>query len=189
MAQLVERLNKYGKTTLGKAVAIGITLVVILVCILIIRNTLFSGTAVTTEPQVSVEKTEKVAQTAESAASVTEEKAIDETETVSDSSFSEGFEVFSSEILKDPFQSLDAGSKEATETGQAEKEKEPISLSGITYEDGTMKAEVIYSESIQALEVGQSTGPYMLVSIEDNSAKFLYGDTPFTISVGQTYYP
>lgn len=187
MKNLMDSLNRFGETTTGKVVIVALTLVVLLAAVFIVYRFVLSPSGPEGEPQVITQQQTPSEPQAASDESTSPAKAV-EKEIAKTDAFDRGFEIFSSDILRDPFAEKQA---EVTETSEVQQEEEnALSLAGVEFEEGTgFIADVIYNNQLVQLEPGQSVGSYMLVSIGEDQARFLYGDVPFTLKVGQTYYP
>lgn len=180
MPQLMETLKKFSEGKTGKAVII-ILLILSLVAVVFIVKA-FITPSVTQPPKVTIENNQRV-----TTPTVSTETTSPSDSYQSEASIESGFEVFSTEILKDPFEPL-AGTTETTQATQTvEKEKYTLTLVGIGYEEGVFKADVVYNNEPGTVAVGESIGPYLLVEVGSKSAKFLYGDMPVTLHIGETY--
>lgn len=186
MKNIMENLNRFGETTVGKVVIVALTLVVLLAAVFIVYRFALSPAGPSSEPKVITQEQPSTEKTSAETTSPGETVQVEEAKT---NAFDRGFEIFSSEILRDPFADKQAEVTETTTAAQ-EEEKEAISLAGVEFAEGTgYIADVIYNNQLVQLEPGQSVGSYMLVSVGEDYARFLYGDVSFTLDVGQTYYP
>lgn len=187
MKELLDRLNKFGETTLGKVVIIGLTLVMLGIVVFVMKNTLFPSpetpSANNTKPVQTQQPTP--AESTPEATSGIRFKA----ETPSFYPLESGFEVFSREILKDPFMPLQEETTQTTQVATTTESVKSLTLIGITSEEGQLKAIVSYDNAVSNLAPGETVGNYLLISVSETSARFLYGDMPVNLEVGQTFVP
>lgn len=188
MNSLLEKINKFGETTVGKVVIIGITLIVVGVVFFQLKNMLFPSTAQTQQENQNVQVTQNNNQQT-TATTQTGGNSVSTSTAQENYYFESGFEVFSSDILRDPFTPFPEEKEETTTTTQTAQTLKPITLLGTTYAEGELQAIVSYDGTVQNLSPGQTIGPFLLVSVSEKSARFLYGDLPVELEVGQTYKP
>lgn len=185
MRELIDRLNKFAETKTGKIVLAGTLVLTIAFIGLILMNMLNQPSSVAKR----VAAVEPVTETRED--STTE--AVNNQELQESASFESGFEVFSTEILRNPFEAIETtpttDSTQVVNVEDASTQAKPLSVAGIKYIDASLKVDVIYDGTLKTMAIGDTVGPYLLIQVNENSAKFLFGDSPVTLMVGQTYNP
>ncbi|MCX7832318.1 MAG: hypothetical protein N2440_05425 [Actinobacteria bacterium] len=188
MKELLDRLNKFGETTVGKVVIIGLTLVMLALVLFLVRGMLFPASETQqnqTQEQGQIQENQSIATNQPT----TTEEVASEFESKDFYSIESGFEIFSKDILRDPFAPLSLPTTETTTPTQTTETAKSIALLGTTYEDGVLKAVVSYDNNVNNLAPGETAGPYLLVSVTENSARFLYGDMPLNLEIGEIYKP
>lgn len=188
MKEIIDRLNKFGETTVGKIVIIFLTLIMLSLVVFLFRGMLFTTPAVQQEQtqeqsQIQVKQQVKTTQPAKV------EENVPELAGEEFYSIESGFEVFSKDILRDPFAPLSVPTTETKKPEQTTETAKSIALLGTTYEEGILKAVVSYDNKITNLSPGEAAGPYLLITVTENSANFLYGDMPLNLEVGESYKP
>jgi hypothetical protein len=191
MKDLIDRLNKFAETSTGKAVLIAVLILLIGIIFFSIRGLLFPTAPATdgTQSQVPSDQVGQPAETPETTQQPTKEVKVSE---ITQFSLETGFEVFAGDILRDPFKPLiTAASTEPTQTTSTAEliEEKPVTLVGVTYEEGVLKAVLGFDGNVVNAGPGDTVGNYMVVSVNQNSARLLYGDQPIFLEVGQSYTP
>ncbi len=195
MKELMDKLNKFAATTQGKVITILVFVVVIGAVFFSIKGILFppAPTSQMNNDSGQTPAAENVQATPEIATQTSENELTSELASVSSYSIVEsGFEVFSSEILRDPFAPFPQPVTEttvSTQTTATVEQEGSISLIGIDYDEGRFVASLAYKNELHSLKEGDTVGPYMVISIGENQVRLLYGDIPVYLSVGQTYRP
>lgn len=80
--------------------------------------------------------------------------------------------------MRDPFSPLQVETTQVATAQPEVKTEKPLALLGITYDASELKAIVSYEGNVQTIAPGDTVGSYLLVSVSENSARFLYGDMP-----------
>lgn len=184
MKEFVETIKNFSQSRTGKIAIIALLAILLVVVALVIKS--FMVPSVTQTPKIIVESTETSRQATVSTEGVTANQSVN---SKSEASIESGFEVFSTEILKDPFEDLEQPVETTQTTQTVETEKQTLILAGVSYGDGVFKADVIYNRQAGTVAIGETVGPYLLVEVGSDTAKFLYGDAPITLKIGETYNP
>lgn len=193
MKDLIERLNKFAETTTGKIVLIVLFIVLIGIIFFSIKGILFPSAPVAENQQpAQSQQANQAPQQSANQINTTTESASNQPALTSEFSLETGFEVFSGDILRDPFTPLPQEESnqttQTTSTAETQAEK-PITLLGVTYEEGVIKAVIGYEGNVVTAAPGDTVGNYMIVSVSENSARLLYGDQPIYLEVGQSFNP
>lgn len=187
MKELLDRLNKFGETTAGKAVLIGITILMLAVAFFAVRGVLVPQAP--EEPAVQPPGQVNQAAPTEKPEAADQESEAQKPATMPVYTVESGFEVFSKDILRDPFSPLQVETTQVATAQPEVKTEKPLALLGITYDASELKAIVSYEGNVQTIAPGDTVGSYLLVSVSENSARFLYGDMPLYLEVGQVFQP
>lgn len=180
MGDLMQRLNAFAETTVGKVVlgvvAVAVLGVALFMVYRVVSPPVSQPAAPTAQPQQP--PVEQAAGTTTTA------------ETTQETLISTGFETFSSDILRDPFEPLESEEPTAAATTETTvATPQPLGMLGVHYQDGELVAEVTYENQARSMKVGETVGPYLLVKVDADRATFLYNDVPVTLQVGETYSP
>jgi hypothetical protein len=187
MKDILEALNKFAESATGKIVLVAATVVIALIALFLVYKTFFAmpATDMTKQPVQNETQASNISTTAP-------QNETTEATLTMDTYYSleTGFEVFSKDVLRDPFIPINLETTPTTQTTSTVVQTvKPLVFLGSVYDDGILKAAVSYDGSVYNLAPGETIGPYLVVAIEETSARFLYGDMPFTLQVGQSYSP
>lgn len=192
MKDLIDRLNKFAETTTGKIVVVIVFLLLVGIIFFSVKGLLYPQTPATNsnEAQAPSQQAEQTKEATETTQQAYQEKDLS---AVSQFSLETGFEVFSGDILRDPFKPLESfnrsESTQTTATTSTATQEKPITLLGVTYEDGQLKAVLGYEGNVVNAGPGDTVGSYMVVSVSKDSVRLLYGDQPIFLEIGQAYAP
>mgnify|MGYP000116421821 CR=1 FL=1 len=191
MKGMMEALNKFAETTVGKAIVIGSTLLIAAVAFFVTYRTFFAtptGTMPAQQTEAETEGTTEI--TSSTTASSSQEESRVSKPSQNNFFLETGFEVFSKEVLRDPFTPMVIETTPTTATAVEKKEDiMQLVFLGTTYDEGRVMAVVSYEGAVSSISPGETVGPYLLISVDETTARFLYGDMPFTLQVGQSFKP
>lgn len=190
MKEFIEALNKFAETAAGKFVIIGLTLIVAGAAFFITYRT-FISTPTATQPASSTQKNTEVAavNSAPTTAAASQEASLAAEQAERAFSLETGLEIFSKDILRDPFTPMLLETTPTTIAAEKEEDLKQLIFLGTTYDEEKVKAVVSYEGAVSSISPGDAVGPYLLISVDETSARFLYGDMPFTLQVGESYKP